>query len=211
MNDEIFALETLTISDSEMAEHTDEAIMEATYQALCKHGYPATSISKITDEFSKSTSLLYYHYEDKENLLEDLLCHLLDQLEDQLVDLDQEGPYDYLMAVIDQLLPTQVDNNQFRFQRALLELRSQAPHIDAYHKQFQRLDELVLSEFTTTIETGIERGLFREIDPEQTAVFMYSTVYGALERGVSLEDASLLQQNRQTLEEYVRSNMLVEE
>ncbi|WP_198951497.1 MULTISPECIES: TetR/AcrR family transcriptional regulator [Halorubrum] len=210
MNDEIFAIETLTISDSEMAEHTDEAILEATYQALCKHGYPATSISRITDEFDKSTSLLYYHYEDKENLFEDLLCHLLDQLEEQLVDFDQEGPYDYLMAVIDQLLPTQVNNNQFRFQRALLELRSQAPHIDAYHKQFERFDEFVLSEFTTAIENGIERGVFREIDPEQTAEFIYSAVYGALERGVTLEDASLLQQTRQTLEEYVRANMLVE-
>jgi len=193
-----------------MAEHTDEAIMEATYQALCKHGYPATSISKIADEFNKSTSLLYYHYENKENLFEDLLRHLLAQVEEQLLDLDRHDPYKYLMAVIDRLLPTQVDNNQFRIQRALLELRSQAPYMDAYHKQFQRLDKLVLSEFTTTIETGIEQGVFQETDPNQTAEFMYSTVYGALERGVTLEDASLLQQNQQTLEEYVKSSMLIE-
>ncbi|WP_193310786.1 TetR/AcrR family transcriptional regulator [Halorubrum halophilum] len=192
-----------------MAENTDKAIMEATYQAIYKHGYSATSISKITDEFNKSTSLLYYHYENKENLFEDLLCHLLDQLKERFAQLDRKNPYDYLMAVIDQLLPTGVDSDQFRFQRALLELRSQAPHFDAYHKQFQRLDNFILSEFTTAINIGIEQGVFREIDPEQTAEFMYSTVSGAVDRGVTLESETVMKQNRQALEEYISSHMIV--
>ncbi|MEF8774483.1 MAG: helix-turn-helix domain-containing protein, partial [Halobacteriales archaeon] len=51
------------------AEDTDEALMAATYRALCEHGYADLTIQQIGAEFEKSTSLLYHHYDGKDELL----------------------------------------------------------------------------------------------------------------------------------------------
>ena len=48
-----------------MSSDSKKEIMEATYEALCKHGYAELSIEKIADEFDKGKSLIYYHYDDK--------------------------------------------------------------------------------------------------------------------------------------------------
>jgi len=182
--------------------------MLATYRALCTHGYPNTSIAKIADEFEKSKSLLYYHYDDKEDLLEDFLSFLLERLEAELDEVDHENPRKHLLALIDRLLPSEMDDQAFQFRRAILEIRSQAPYHGAYREQFERSDTLFLSEFVSVIERGIEEGQFRAVNAEETAEFVYSAAYGALERGVTLEDPDIIEQNRAIIQEYVESQLV---
>jgi AcrR family transcriptional regulator len=189
------------------ASDSTEAIMEATYTALCKHGYPATSISKIASEFEKSQSLLYYHYEDKEELLEDFLRFLLDQLEADLEEIEEEDPSRRLSAVLDRLLPPDIDDEGVRFRRAILEIRSQAPYHEAYHEQFERSDDLILDELITTIERGIDSGAFRAVNARESAEFIYSTAYGAIERGVTLQDTTILTEGRRSIDDYIDSQL----
>lgn len=192
----------------EAADSTEEAIMRATYRALIEHGYPETSISKIADEFDKSRSLLYYHYDDKECLLEDFLRFLLDRFETELADIAEADPADHLVAILDRLLPPEMDDDAFAFRRALLELRSQAPYHDAYREQFERSDDLLVSELVTVIERGIEAGEFRAVNSERVAEFIYSTAHGAIERGVTLEDPAVVRRNREAIDEYVQTQLL---
>lgn len=186
---------------------TNEAIMWATYRALSKHGYPQTTIAKIADEFKKSKSLLYYHYEDKERLLEDFLRFLLDQFESNLADLEQLDPYEHLVGVIDPALPDVANGDHFRFLRVILEIRSQAPYHDVYREQFERSDELILSELTAALERGIESGEFRPVNTKREAEFIYSTAMGAVERGVTLEDPEILEAGRDLILEHVDSKI----
>lgn len=182
-------------------------IMEATYRALCEHGYPETSISKIADEFEKSQSLLYYHYEDKEDLLEDFLRYLLDQLEAELNEIDEDDPVQRLSAVLDRLFPRDIDDEGIRFRRAILEIRSQAPYHDVYQEQFRRSDDLILAEIVDTIEDGIDSGAFRAVNSQQTAEFIYSTAYGGIELGVTLEDEDTLERSRVAIDDYIDSHL----
>lgn len=39
---------------------THERLMQATYAALCEHGYADLTLRKIAAEFEKSRGLLYY-------------------------------------------------------------------------------------------------------------------------------------------------------
>jgi AcrR family transcriptional regulator len=189
------------------SDRTTEKIMEATYQALCEHGYPATSISKIADEFEKSKSLLYYHYEDKEELLTDFLRYLLDQLEAELAPAEGKNPTERLVAILDRLCPREVNDEGMHFRRALLEIRSQAPYREAYQEQFERSDDLILGEITDAIEDGIDGGVFRAVDAQQTAEFIYSTVHGTIELGVTLEDTTIFDRNRAMIDEYIDSHL----
>jgi AcrR family transcriptional regulator len=196
------------MSDSTDAESATDEIMLATYRALCTHGYPNTSIAKIADEFEKSKSLLYYHYDDKEDLLEDFLAFLLDRLEAELDEVDHDDPREHLLALVDRLLPSEMDDEAFQFRRAILEIRSQAPYHGTYRAQFERSDELFLAEFVAVIERGIEEGQFRAVNAEEAAEFIYSAAYGAIERGVTLEDPDVIEQNRAIIREYVASQLL---
>lgn len=196
------------MTDSDAEEPTEEAIMRATYRALSTHGYPALSISKIDDEFEKSKALLYHHYDDKEDLLEHFLEYLLDQFDAELASINAEDPTENLHAVLDRLLPPDVDEEQMRFRCALLEIRSQAPHNEEFHRQFRRTDDLVLSELVSVIERGIDDGQFRDVDAGETAEFVYSTAYGVIERAATLEDAGLMARGRRALDEYVAASLL---
>lgn len=76
------------MTGSEVSGDTREAIVRATYRALCANGYADTTISAIAAEFEKSKSLLYYHYDGKDDLLEEFLRFVLDQLESELAATD---------------------------------------------------------------------------------------------------------------------------
>ncbi len=196
------------MSDTEGDKETTEAIMEATFRALCEHGYPDTSISNIAEEFEKSKSLLYYHYEDKEELLEDFLRYLLEQMEAELDGIEGETPREELLSAVENLLPTDIEQERLQFMQALFDIRSQAPYNDAYREQFERTDELVHSVLVDIIERGIETGDFRAVNSEEVAEFIQSTAWGAIERSVTLHDRAIIDRNRDAVEGYIESQLL---
>jgi len=66
-------------------DNTREEILEATYLSLCEHGYAGLTITKISQNLDKSRSVVYDYYDTKENLLLDLVKHLLGILEDEIM------------------------------------------------------------------------------------------------------------------------------
>lgn len=194
----------------EAADSTEEEIMAATYRALRSHGYAGTTISRIGEEFEKSQSLLYYHYDDKDDLLADFLTYLLDRFEAELRETDVVEPRRRLASLLDHLAPRDPDEEQRQFFQALLEMRAQSPHKPAYRDRFERTDALIVAELTETIEAGIEQGVFADVEAERTAAFVYSTLYGALDRCVTLEQWDALDRTRHELERYFETHLFAE-
>lgn len=192
-------------------DETTAAIMDAVYRALSRNGYPATTMSEIAAEFEKSKSLLYYHYDSKEEILNDFFTHLCERLEATLVEDRYDDPREQLLALIDRLLPAEMDDEELRFRRAFFEIRSQAPHNQSYHEQIERSDEIVLEALTETIRRGVEEGRFVDVDPEREAELLFSTSYGIMERSVALEDRGIIERNRATLRDRIDRWLLEEE
>ncbi|WP_238717431.1 TetR/AcrR family transcriptional regulator [Natronorubrum halophilum] len=192
------------------SDETTDAIMRATYQALCKHGYPDTTISNIAAEFDKSKGLLYYHYDDKDDLLTDFLRYLLERFDSNIKDDIDGDPYEQLIGLIERILPARLDDDQLRFRQAFFEIRSQAPHSEAYHDLIAQNDDLLRSELTSVIERGIDSGQFRSVDPEQTVDFILTMSIGTMERVATLEDEDLYRRNRRSLIEYIDRQLLEE-
>ncbi|MFT4884148.1 MAG: AcrR family transcriptional regulator, partial [Natronomonas sp.] len=118
-----------------MVEETRERIMEATYRALCEHGYASLTMQDIADECDCSKSLLHYHFDTKEDLLVALLAYLLERFEERIA--TDGDPRDRLVDLIDAFLfGDERSREEHRaFHTALLELRAQAPHNDAFRDQ----------------------------------------------------------------------------
>jgi len=150
---------------------TRQAILGAAFRALCEHGYANVTIQRIGDEFDKSPSLVYHHYDGKDDLLIDLLGFLLDEFEASVADgpvteppgedaaaagedapeMAPEEAFDrsareqldgYLTAAVD---PASLDDAYApdeRFVTVMTELRSQAASDEAYRDHFDRSDRV---------------------------------------------------------------------
>jgi AcrR family transcriptional regulator len=189
---------------------TEVEIMEATYRALCEHGYADLTIQAIADEFDKSKSLLYYHYDTKDEILVAFLDYLLDQFTvEDAVDADG-SPDEQLWTLIDQFLPASPSDEQREFQVALLELRSRALSKPAYREQFTRVDRLVHDALVDVLTAGIDDGTFREVDVEGTAALLTSAITGAMLRRVTT-DEDVAASTRAAVTEVLDSRLLDDE
>ncbi|THE65301.1 TetR/AcrR family transcriptional regulator [Salinadaptatus halalkaliphilus] len=187
---------------------TQEAIMHATYRALCKHGYANLTMQTIADEFDKTKGVIHYHYDTKEDLLVAFLEYLLESFEQSLAAIEGETPLERLEAFVDALLFGPPDRGQFdhwELTIALLEVRSEAPYNAEFRRQLSRNYETIEATVVAIVEDGIEQGQFRQnVDPEQVAVLLMTTINGARMYQVSLDRDDVADIVRTALEAVVR-------
>lgn len=169
------------------AEGTRAEVMEATYSALCKHGYADLTIQRIADEFPKSKSLLYHHYEGKDEILLEFLDYLLTRYQETVPQRDFDDPVDHLMSVVDYVVPETMEAGQEDFTRAVIELRAQAANDTGYHDHFTRSDDVFRQRLTDVVRQAIEDGEIRDVDPEGVADFVLTVFDGAMHRRVTAD------------------------
>lgn len=189
------------------ADETRIAMMRATYDALCKHGYTDLTVQRIGEEFPKSKSLIYQHYDGKDELLVDFLESLLDFFEGESPPGDSADALDRLETFLEYML----DPERQEFMSAMIELRAQAPHNEAFRAQFAKSDRAFREHLAGIVRAGIEQGVFRDVDPDRTAEFVLTTVHGAILRQVSTDGEVDISVVREELDAYLRSRVLVEE
>lgn len=192
------------------AEDTEAALMAATYEALCKHGYADLTIEKIGEEFDKSTSLLYHHYDGKDDLLLDFLEYLLDRFEADVPLEGYETTAARLRALTDHLVPPEIEPPYSNVVGAIIELRAQAVHNAEFREHFTRTDRFFRERIEGIVREGVESGEFRDADPEQVAEFLFSTFHGAMLRRVTAEENGGTAAVRAELETYIEEYLLRE-
>lgn len=191
-------------------EDTHTEMMRATYDALRTHGYADLTVQRIGDEFAKSKSLIYQYYDGKDDLLVGLLEFLLERFEASVPDREYEDAHEQLLDLLDHALPESVHSERHEFASAMTELRAQAPHDAAYREQFTRTDRFVHDSIAGIVREGVDEGVFRDVDPDEVASFVLTTIHGARNRRVTTDDA-VVGAVRRELTEYVRVRLLVEE
>ena len=184
---------------------TQEAIMEATYRALCKHGVANLTIQAISDEFEKSKSLIFYHYNTKEDVLSSFLVYLLKRFKDRVAANDIDDPAEQLDNLINGLLFGPEDNKAF--QTAMLELRSQAPFNSVYRKQFQTNRNYLHDYIDEIIEKGIHEGIFNDIDTSRVAAMLLTFTDGARTEFVVFGDEEVLEATREGISDWLDTTL----
>ncbi|WP_353633707.1 TetR/AcrR family transcriptional regulator [Halobacterium sp. NMX12-1] len=188
---------------------TREAIMQATFHALREHGYAGLTIQRIGDHFEKSKSLLYHHYDSKDELLLDFLEFMLAEFEQAAPD-DDLPPREHLDAILDHALAAKLPDDQREFTEAMVELRAQAAHDDRYRDHFTRSDETFREEVASIVRDGVNAGVFRDVDPDDVASFLLTLVNGAMNQRVTAEETQT-GDVREEVEAYVQSRLLADE
>jgi len=170
-------------SDAGDEPDVDTLIMDATYRALCEHGYAELSVSHIAAEFEKSKSLLYYHYDSKDDLIAGFLRFAGDHFLAMLDEAEREAdtPLERIHAFVDIYLGAEVDDLMAEAQRAMIDLRAQAVSEPRFREEFTRIDDHLRERLASAISDGVESGAIDEtIDPEEAATWLLSTLSGAM-------------------------------
>lgn len=166
-------------------EDTREAIMQATFEALCEYGYAGLTISRIGEFFEKSKSLLYHHYESKDELLLDFLSFMLEEFEGSAgADTDRSAT-ERLDTVFDHALAQDRPAATLKLTQAMVELRAQAAHDERFREHFTDNDAVFRDQLAAIVEAGVAAGTFREVDPDQVASFLLAAMTGAMTQQVT--------------------------
>ena len=182
-------------------------MMRATYDALRTHGYSDLTIQRIGEEFPKSKSLIYQHYDGKDELLVDLLSFLLDHFESGFDGAESPGAPERLRAVLDRALAPTLEEEHASFTAAMTALRGQAPHDEAFRERFTETDPAFRAHLADVIRDGIDAGAFRDVDPEHVAELVVTTVHGAMLRRSTTDGAVDVEAVRAELDEYLRARL----
>ncbi len=173
-----------------------ETIMIGTYEALCEHGYTDLTAQDIADRTDKSKSLLFYHYDSKEELVADFISYLLERFDDRVRATADQPPVERLALFVDWFLYGPGDDDRQSFHTALLELRAQAPYNERYRGQLQRSDERLRGTLESILRAGIDAGEFHDHDTEETAALLIAAFDGARIRQLTLGDDTYLDRVR---------------
>lgn len=193
---------------------TRAAIMQATYRALCKHGYANLTTQAIADEFDKTKAVLHYHYDTKEDLLVAFFDYLLDRFLEDIEIESIDDPKEQLLALVDALLFGKDDvssEDHWEYHTALLEVRTQAPHNGIYRAQLTRNYRSIHRIMTSIIRNGIDRGVFREVDPERTATLLLATINGARMHHITLDIDTIPDDVRDSVSEEIVAQLYIPE
>jgi len=175
-----------------------DEIMDGVYHALRAHGYADLTMQDIADECSKSKSLLHYHYDTKEDLLVAFLEHIITDSAERIEAHADDPATERLVAFIGWFVfgPDAADREAFHI--ALLELRTQGPFNDRIREQLDRSDRVLRGTVADILESGIEEGVFRDVDVEETAALLVATLDGARTARSPSAERSVRASNRPT-------------
>jgi AcrR family transcriptional regulator len=196
-----------------------EAIMRATFVALQRHGYAGLSIQRIADEAELSKSTFYHHFDDKEDLLLSFAEFMLEQFITVLSIEASDDPRETLETlvdiVIDEEFPsvaaeTPATTGEWDVLGAYVEVRAQAVRDEQFRAAFTEMDQLLFEQIAEVVRQGVDRGVFREVDPDAVAA-MVLTLLGGHMFGVATSDEVRVEAVRRELDHYLQARVFVDD
>ena len=185
-------------------------ILEATYRALCRHGYAALTTGDIAAETDRSKALIHYYYDSKENLFAEFLEFLYGKYTDRLASATGETPRAELFALFESLLVEEEAQAGQEFRTAMLEVTAQAPYDAGIQTELTRFDAALYDRVSELVAAGVDAGEFDDrIDPETAAEFLVTTVTGVHTRSVAAGHST--EQLYEIITTYVEAHLLADE
>jgi AcrR family transcriptional regulator len=174
-----------------------EDIMEATFQALCKHGYSDLSIQKIANESDLGKSTIYYHFDDKEDLMLSFMDGMAEKIEEDYRESEGRSAEERLDQLFEVMMGT--EGERWQFQKAFQELRVKAQSSEKFAEKLEETDRALLKHIAIILDDlGVE-------NPEAQAEILISTIDGAVSRKVSMDDEKGLEELRDSIESMVEA------
>ncbi|MGG7575493.1 TetR/AcrR family transcriptional regulator [Streptomyces sirii] len=163
-----------------MPEERRRELLAAAAEVFAVQGYDATTVRQIADAVGMLAGSLYYHFDSKESMLDEILSTFLDELWDgyDAVLAARLGPRETIEALVTESF-REID----RHRAAVAIYQKEAKHLAAQQRRFgyladsrQKFEKAWLG----TLERGVADGVFRaDLDIRLTYRFVRDTVWVA--------------------------------
>jgi len=193
-----------------MADDPATEILDATYRALCEHGYANLTLQDIAAEADASKSSIHYHYDSKDQLFVAFLDDLYDRFTDRVDSPEGDTPYEQLDELLQVLLTTDAEPPLREFRTVMLELKAQAPYNSTLQERLTGFDEYLIEQLREILAAGMDEGEFDDdIEPARDVEFLATTITGAQTRHVTINQPS--DQLYDTMTRYMERHLLADE
>lgn len=191
---------------------TREAIMEATFRALSKHGYTNLRMRDIGEEMEMTRQVIHYHFDGKYDLMSHFLEYIIDQYEGSVEVEADASPREELDARIDQCLfgPAFDDFGHWDRMKVYHELFTYAGNDERHREIFNQHYVRIRSSITTVIEAGIDQGVFRDVDTERMGQLITDVIHAARGRKLSLGHDDAPEEARAAIDEFILDSLRIE-
>jgi len=170
--------------------HDDPAtdILDATYRALCRHGYADLTLRDVAAEATRSKASIHYHYDDRETLFAALLDHLYDEYTDRLDAADGQTPIEHIRALFDASVAGDRHGRDQAFCLAMLEVSAQAPYDADVRTQLARFEDALSEHVRDAVAAGVATGEFADtVDPDAAADALVTAAVGVHARSTAID------------------------
>lgn len=169
-----------------------DEIMEAAFKALCKHGYADLSIQKIAEESEKGKSSIYYHFDDKEDLMLSFMDGMVEEMRSDYHGFEECSPEERLEKLLEVVMGT--EEERWKFNKAFQEFSVKAGSDEQFAEKIREMDQALIEQLEDILEDmGVERPVVR-------AEILASAIEGAVNRKVSTGDREGLNELRSEIE-----------
>lgn len=192
-----------------MEDDTAAEILEATYRALCRHGYADLTLADVAAEADTSKALIHYYYDSKENLFTEFLEFLYERYTTRLDAVEGETAGERLLALLDTVLVDDGETSDTEFRMAMLGVNAQAPYDDAIRDRLARFDEFLFERLRAVIADGVDAGEFHDdVEPDVAAEFLVTAITGANTRRVTVDRST--ERLHEAMNRYVETHLLAD-
>lgn len=174
-----------------------QKILHVAARLFSSVGYANTSLSQVAKEAHVSKALIFWHFENKEQLFRAALQQSLEPYFINVVsDLDDLGEVDQIRKLID-LYYEFVSTHLYSVKLVLSLLLRDEKHPDDVVARIGELFRVYRSLLADIIESGRSKGVFRsEVKPTEDAALIMAALNGILVQGflqeISLDAGSLV-------------------
>ena len=175
-----------------------QAVLDATLKLITENGFHGTPMSMVAEKAGVATGSIYYYFESKEQIIRELYANIKKKMGEALLEnIDESKNFkEQFFKVWKNLYHFFVSHPQeFNF----LEQYSNSPFINQQVKEENFRFYKPVIDF---IQTGIDKGVLREIHIE----LMVALLYGSVTSVVKLQLSNILQIEEHLLQDAIQSS-----
>lgn len=152
-----------------------KVIYEAAIAVLNEHGFDGLKMDRVAKAAEVATGTLYNYFKDKNELLLNVIDSKFEPMHQEFLEVINSGmsPTEKLETFVHRFL------NSITKYRSLVVIITAAEGLSLPVKAgVNKKRETIHRLFAEIIEQGIEKGLFRQLDPLKTARLIFGTING---------------------------------
>ena len=163
------------VNDVKPREDLRTRISIAAQEIFAREGLEGLSMRKLAEKVGVTAPAIYRHFRDKDELINDLIIVGLEKLQTYLQPaMDVEDPYRRLRLLIDYYLDFAIEEPRY-FDFAFL---MPSHNVRQISEEIERHNWTTFRMSVEQVSTCMATGVFRQDDPLQTCVLIWSTVHG---------------------------------